>query len=152
MSHEPIGPAHAEAITVDGAPVLVHGDRPLDDQSCAAIADVIRAARKAAAARPADVDLEQWRDKLASLPMSAARSWAARLLGELHAERQRAATRPVGYLAGLEYEGRWHTSDDGGHLFADRARATGHVASLNDISEGVFEPQWGLLEARSTDA
>ncbi|WP_280389287.1 hypothetical protein [Nocardia wallacei] len=42
---EPIGPQHAEVVTVDGEPTLVHGDQPLSPAARDAIATVIRAAR-----------------------------------------------------------------------------------------------------------
>lgn len=85
----------AEVVTVDGAPALVHSDQPLDDVGRAAIEIVIRAAReKFAADRPTDEDVQRWADRLAGMPMSAARSWAGRLLNELVMERQRNDAKP----------------------------------------------------------
>lgn len=67
---------------------------------------------------------------------------------------------PVGYLAGLEFDDGWYTSDAGGRLYADRALAGGHVAALNGIDEDLDkaggylgdQPGWCLLEARPTNA
>ncbi|WP_067891279.1 hypothetical protein [Nocardia vaccinii] len=85
---------HAEVVTVDGHPALVHSDQPLEAAGRAAIEIVIRAAReKLADDRPTDEDLQRWAERITRMPMSSARSWAGRLLNELVMERQRNAAR-----------------------------------------------------------
>lgn len=87
---EGIGPAHAEVFEVDGEPVRVHGDAPLDDKGRAAMTEVVRAARrKFLADRRSGADLERWRERIKSIERVSTRIWVGQLLGELEAERTR---------------------------------------------------------------
>lgn len=133
----------AEVVTVDGEPALVHSDQPLDDAGRAAIEIVIRAAReKLAADRPTDEDVQRWAERIAGMPMSAARSWAGRLLNELVFERRRNA-EPLGYITAYKADGQWNVSYDGQPFTWAEA-----IDDLREARSTVPEAEWHILEVR----
>jgi hypothetical protein len=77
-------------VEVDGEPVLVRGDRPMNAEDAEAFAEVVRAARKLMGERMTDERLAEHEAKLPMLPMSATRYRAGVLLAELKRERARA--------------------------------------------------------------
>lgn len=154
MTTEPIGPTHAEIIEADGVVARIHGDAPLNAEGRAAAAEVIRAARaRFASERPTEEEIAQWAGRIQRMPMSAARSWAARLHAELVAERERNSPEPLGYLAGFFdlSNKRITIESDAGQAFATRERAQRAADELNtpdELDDGESARQWCALEIR----
>lgn len=74
---------------VDGDPVTVRADEPLDEAGRAALTTVVHAAKQLLAEPPSDEQLHAWQRRIEALPMSPTKSLAARILAELTAERAR---------------------------------------------------------------